>query len=207
MPLSSETDERLAALASVGDTGAEVELITRYKNLVRARARTYFLAGADYDDVIQEGMMGLFKAIRDFDPTRQTVFKAFAELCVTRQIMTAVKAAARNKHMPLNMYVSLNRPLSEEDDGRALVDVMSASSDAFDGQAAGDPEKMLIIREQFEATRRLIENTLSEFEQKVLAMYLDGRPYAEIAALLEINQKSVDNALQRIKRKLLKAKI
>lgn len=193
------TDEKLVALASTGNTDALDELISRYKNLVRARSRSYFLVGADSDDIIQEGMIGLFKAIRDFNSAKQTVFSAFAELCITRQIMTAIKTATRNKHLPLNTYISLNRPLYEEDPERSLIDIVSEES-------SFDPEELVLLKERMATIEELIKTELSPFEQNVLSFYLDGCSYQEISVKLETHVKSVDNALQRIKRKLAKSK-
>ncbi len=196
--LQSIADERLAHLAAAGNSDALEEIIRRYKNLVRARARSYFLAGADTDDIIQEGMIGLFKAVRDFNPEMQTVFSAFAELCITRQIMTAVKTATRNKHMPLNTYVSLNRPLYDDEAERFLSDFIAEDSSL-------DPEAIMLAKEKNAALQNLIKTTLSPFEQNILALYFEGRPYQEIASALSTHTKAVDNALQRIKRKLAKS--
>jgi RNA polymerase sporulation-specific sigma factor len=192
------SDEELAEMAASDDSGALEELISRYKNLVRARARSYFLAGADTDDIIQEGMIGLFKAIRDFNAAKQTVFSSFAELCVTRQIMTAVKTAARNKHLPLNTYISLNSPLNADDSERSLLDLITE-------ETSSNPETLLIVKEQMAAIKKKIKSELSKFEQDVLLLYLNGHSYSEISLNLKTHVKSVDNALQRIKRKLSKS--
>ncbi len=196
---SSYNDEELAPVAAKGDADALDEIIGRYKNLVRARARAYFLAGADSDDIIQEGMIGLFKAVRDFEPAKQTVFAAFAELCITRQIMTAVKTATRNKHLPLNTYVSLNRPMYDDDTERLLMDFVAEDS-------SQDPETLVLMNEKIEAMQNSIKTELSQFEQNILSLYFEGRSYQEIASALKTHSKSVDNALQRIKRKLAKSK-
>jgi len=194
----SITDEQLVSLAVSGDTDALDELIGRYKNLVRARSRTYFLVGADSEDIVQEGMIGLFKAIRGYNSSKQTVFSAFAELCITRQIMTAIKTATRNKHLPLNTYISLNRPMYDDDSERELIDILSEES-------VCDPEELVLIKEQMATIDKQIKSELSQFEQDVLVLYLDGRSYQDISIRLKTHAKSVDNALQRIKRKLSKS--
>jgi RNA polymerase sporulation-specific sigma factor len=191
------SDEKLVSLAAAHDTKALDEVISRYKNLVRARARGFFLAGADNDDIIQEGMIGLFKAIRDFKQSKQSSFSSFAQLCITRQIMSAIKCAARNKHLPLNTYISLNRPINDDDSERSLIEIVSEES-------ASDPEALLLLKEQMETLNKRIRNELSPFEQSVFLLYLDGHSYNEISLELKTHSKSVDNALQRIKRKLSK---
>jgi len=188
-------DEALITLLREGDSAAEEELYERYKNVVRAKARTYFLMGGDKEDIIQEGMIGLYKAARDFQPERAGAFSAFAELCITRQIITAIKSATRQKHIPLNSYVSLNKPLSSGEPGRTLGDILSAIT-------VSDPEEMLINRERYDAMSRKIEALLSRLERDVLLLYLEGRPYVEIAEILGRSPKAIDNALQRVKRKL-----
>ena len=172
-------------------------LIKKYRNFVRVRARSYFLIGADREDIIQEGMIGLYKAIRDFRDEKLSSFRAFAELCVTRQIITAIKTATRQKHIPLNSYVSLNKPIYDEDSDRTLLDILS-------GTAVSDPEELMINREEFLAIEGKMEQILSDLEWKVLMSYLDGKSYQEIAVDLNRHVKSIDNALQRVKRKLEK---
>lgn len=172
-------------------------LISKYRNFVRAKARSYFLIGADREDIIQEGMIGLYKAIRDFRNDKQSSFRAFAELCVTRQIITAIKTATRQKHIPLNSYVSLNKPIYDEDSDRTLLDVLS-------GVKVSDPEELVISREEFVDIENKMEDILSDLEWKVLMSYLDGKSYQEIAVNLHRHVKSIDNALQRVKRKLEK---
>lgn len=191
----SMSDERIAELSAEGDKNAAGYLLARYKNLVRSRANQYFIAGADKDDIIQEGMIGLFKAIRDFDPTKQASFRGFAEICVKRQIITAVKTAARQKHMPLNSYISLSAPAYDDESERTLVDLIAERENA-------DPEAVLLRREKTEAMEAEISKKLSGLEQTVLSLYLSGMNYREIAVELGRAPKSVDNALQRIKRKL-----
>ena len=170
----------------------------KYKNFVRSKARSYFLIGADHEDIVQEGMIGLFKAIRDFKPDKLTSFRAFAELCVTRQIITAIKTATRQKHIPLNSYVSLNRPIYDEESDRTLMDVLS------EVQMAG-PEELLISQEDYSSVENRISEVLSDLEMEVLNSYLEGKSYQEIAQDLGRHVKSLDNALQRVKRKLEKS--
>ncbi len=188
-------DEQVVELSAEGDKNATEFVLAKYKNLVRARAKLYYLAGADKEDLVQEGMIGLFKAIRDFDATYQASFRGFAEMCIKRQIITAVKTAARLKHLPLNSYVSLSKPVYEDDAERTLVDLL-AERDAV------DPEEMILRREKAEALESEIAQKLSGLEQSVLSLYLGGMNYQEIAVELDRSPKSIDNALQRIKRKL-----
>ncbi len=188
-------DEQVVDMARNGNHAALEYLITKYKNFVRAKARSYFLIGADREDIIQEGMIGLYKAIRDFRSDKLTSFRAFAELCVTRQIITAIKTATRQKHIPLNSYVSLNKPIYDEDSDRTLMDVLS-------GTKVSDPEELVISREEFGDIEQKMGELLSDLEWQVLTAYLDGKSYQEIAASLNRHVKSIDNALQRVKRKL-----
>lgn len=189
------TDEEMLEKVHSGDQEALEALIERYRGFVRTKARPYFLIGADREDIIQEGMIGLYKAIRDFRSERLSSFRAFAEVCITRQMITAVKTATRQKHIPLNSYISLDKPLYEEESERTLLDVLSDPS-------LIDPEAALIFREDFDAFEAKIELILSDLERRVLRLYLDGRTYQEIAVDLKRHVKSIDNALQRIKRKL-----
>lgn len=188
-------DIHLLELIHQGDSYALDLLIHRYLNFVRLKARTYFLVGADKEDIIQEGMIGLYKAIRDFNMDQPTPFKAFAELCVTRQIITAIKTATRQKHVPLNSYVSLDKPIYEEESDRTLLDIISSTEDS-------DPEEMLINREEYGAMEFKLSELLSGLERQVLQLYLDGCTYQEIAKQLNRHVKSIDNALVRVKRKL-----
>lgn len=191
------TDEEVAVLAQQGDSLASEFLLNKYKNFVRSKARSYFLVGADHEDIVQEGMIGLFKAFRDFRPDKLSSFRAFAELCITRQIITAIKSATRKKHIPLNTYISLSRPVYEEgsDSERTLIDVLQTTR-------ISDPEEALIGRESYEAIARDIENVLSRLEREALALYLQGLSYQQIAAALGRSTKCVDNAIQRVKKKL-----
>ena len=188
-------DEQIVDHARLGDRIAEEYLINKYKNFVRAKARSYFLIGADREDIIQEGMIGLYKAIRDFKSDKLASFRAFAELCITRQIITAIKTATRQKHIPLNSYVSLNKPIYDEESDRTLLDVLS-------GNKVTDPEELVISREEFVDIESKMGEFLSELEREVLSAYLDGKSYQEIAQELNRHVKSIDNALQRVKRKL-----
>ncbi|MCL5059003.1 MAG: RNA polymerase sporulation sigma factor SigH [Actinobacteria bacterium] len=188
-------DEDVVEYAREGDDVALEYLINKYKNFVRAKARSYFLIGADREDIIQEGMIGLYKAIRDFRMDKLSSFRAFAELCITRQIITAIKTATRQKHIPLNSYVSLNKPIYDEDSDRTLLDVIS-------GTKITDPEELIISREEFDDIEEKMGEILSSLEWKVLMSYLEGKSYQEIAEDLKRHVKSIDNALQRVKRKL-----
>ncbi len=189
------TDEEVVEIARAGNVDAQEYLINKYKNYVRAKARTYFLLGGDKEDLIQEGMIGMYKAIRDFRSDKLSSFRAFAELCITRQIITAIKTATRQKHIPLNSYVSLNKPIYDEDSDRTLLDVIT-------GNKVTDPEELIISREEFSDIENKMGEILSTLEWQVLMYYLEGKSYQEIANDLGRHVKSIDNALQRVKRKL-----
>ena len=190
-------DEDVILDAREGNEIALEYLINKYKSFVRAKARTYFLIGADREDIIQEGMIGLYKAIRDYKGDKLSSFRAFAELCITRQIITAIKTATRQKHIPLNSYVSLNKPIFDEESDRTLMDVISEES-------ISDPEILMINREEFLGIESKMGEILSSLEWEVLTLYLEGKSYQEIAVELKRHVKSIDNALQRVKRKLEK---
>nr|WP_026263625.1 MULTISPECIES: RNA polymerase sporulation sigma factor SigH [Paenibacillus] len=190
-----QNDEDIVEAVRQGDSEALEYLINKYRSFVRAKARSYFLIGADREDIIQEGMIGLYKSIRDFRGDKQSSFKAFAELCITRQIITAIKTATRQKHIPLNSYVSLDKPIYDEDSDRTLLDVIC-------GTQVSDPEELIINQEEFTGLEDKMSEILSDLERKVLMLYLDGRSYQEIAVDLSRHVKSIDNALQRVKRKL-----
>jgi len=192
-----KTDEEIVQMCHDGDTHAEEYLLNKYKNFVRSKARSYFLIGADHEDIVQEGMIGLYKAIRDYKQEKLSSFRAFAELCITRQIITAIKTATRQKHIPLNSYVSLNKPLYDEESDRTLLDIIMEGG-------AGNPEDMIINQENLGNIHQKINEVLSSLEQEVLSAYLDGKSYQEIAESLGRHVKSIDNALQRVKRKLEK---
>jgi RNA polymerase sporulation-specific sigma factor len=190
------SDDELIWATRGGDDAALTILLHRYRSFARRKARAYFLAGADRDDIVQEAMIGLFKAVRDFDPTGPSSFRGFAELCVNRQIVTAIKTATRHKHGPLNSYVSLARPLCTGDDGeRVLGDVLPASP-------AQDPAELVISAERIRCLQRHLDAVLSDLEVEVLRLHVEGHSYLQIADVLDRQVKSIDNALQRIKRKL-----
>jgi len=190
-------DEELVESVRYGDDEALEYLIQKYKTFVRGKARSYFLIGADREDIVQEGMIGLYKAIRDFRDDKLASFKAFAELCVTRQIITAIKTATRQKHVPLNSYISLDKPMYDDESDRTLMDVIG-------GAKVSDPEELMIHQEEFTDIELKMAELLSGLERDVLMLYLDGRSYQEIAVDLRRHVKSIDNALQRVKRKLEK---
>lgn len=193
--LAQLEDDQLVEMAKTGDVAALEYLINKYKNFVRAKARTYFLVGADKEDIIQEGMIGLYKAIRDYKSDRLASFHAFAEICITRQIITAIKTATRQKHIPLNSYISLNKPVFDEESDRTLMDVMITAK-------ISDPEELIISQEEIADIEDKMGEMLSSLEKEVVTLYLDGKSYVEIAECLGRHVKSVDNALQRVKRKL-----
>ncbi len=188
-------DEELVSLVHSGNTEALDFLITKFRPFVRMKARSYFLIGADKEDIIQEGMIGLYKAVRDFKSDKLSSFRAFAELCIIRQIITAIKTATRQKHIPLNSYISLDKPIYDEESDRTLMDVLT-------GNGVDDPEDLIIHNEEFQYMEEKMGEVLSELEREVLALYLDGQSYQEISEKLERHVKSIDNALQRVKRKL-----
>ncbi len=192
------TDEQIVRLVQREHNVKAVDfLINKYKNFVRAKARTYFLIGGDKEDIIQEGMIGLYKATRDFREDRLASFRAFADLCITRQIITAIKTATRQKHMPLNSYISLNKPVYNDESERTLSDILSDAK-------MTDPKEVLVSREEFSNIEDALQTILSDFEWDVLMSYLDGKSYAEMSVDLGREAKSIDNALQRVKRKLEK---
>lgn len=193
----NKLDEEVVDEAKRGNSRAQEYLISKYENFVKAKAKSYFLIGADKEDIYQEGMIGLYKAIRDFKSDKLTSFKAFAELCITRQIITAIKTATRQKHIPLNTYISLNKPIYEEESDRTLIDVLSELK-------ITDPEELIIGKEQLKHIEGEMAKVLSDLEMEVLQSYLDGKSYQEIACDLDRQAKSIDNALQRVKRKLEK---
>ena len=197
LEFDKKDDKEIAIEAKNGNVLAQEYLINKYEGFVKTKAKSYFLIGADKEDIYQEGMIGLYKAIRDFNPDKLSTFKAFAELCVTRQIITAIKTATRQKHIPLNTYISLNKPIYEEESERTLLDVLA-------GLKVTDPEELVISQEEKNRIEEEIQKVLSRFELEVLNSYLDGKSYQEIACDLDRHAKSIDNALQRVKRKLEK---
>lgn len=190
-------EEEIVIEAQNGDIRAQEYVISKYESFVKAKSKSYFLIGADKEDIYQEGMIGLYKAIRDFNYEKSSTFKGFAELCVTRQIITAIKTATRQKHIPLNTYISLNKPVSEDDSERTLLDILSTIK-------ISDPEALIIGKEEKARIENAITKVLSDLEMEVLQSYLDGKSYQEIACDLDRQAKSIDNALQRVKRKLEK---
>ncbi|MCE5222480.1 MAG: RNA polymerase sporulation sigma factor SigH [Clostridium sp.] len=197
LDFKDKSDEEIVAQAKSGNNRAQEYLISKYENFVKVKAKSYFLIGADKEDIYQEGMIGLYKSIRDFNPEKSTSFKAFAEICIVRQIITAIKTATRQKHIPLNTYISLNKPIYEGEAERTLLDVLA-------GLKISDPEELIISKEQIDYIEEKISKVLSGLELEVLTSYLDGKSYQEIASDLERHSKSIDNALQRVKRKLEK---
>jgi RNA polymerase sigma-H factor len=190
-------DEYLVALAKQGASDALEHMIRRYYGFVRLKASSYFLIGGDSEDLIQEGLVGLYKAIRDYRSDRESSFRNFAELCITRQIITAVKTATRNKHTPLNSYVSFSQaPASSGDDGEPTI------ADVLPGSPVHDPVNQVISMEEVQALVSCITSVLSELESRVLSLYLDGRSYEDVGERLGCDTKTVDNALQRVKRKV-----
>jgi RNA polymerase sporulation-specific sigma factor len=190
-------DRYLIALAKQGNAGAYDRIVRRYHGFVRLKASSYFLAGGDSDDLIQEGLVGLFKAVRDYRSDRESSFRNFAELCITRQIITAVKTSTRNKHVPLNQYISFSStPAGAGQDTEATLDEL------LPGSPVHDPVNQVISSEELRALVGCISTTLSELESNVLALYLDGHSYEEVGRRLGCDCKTVDNALQRVKRKV-----
>ena len=184
----------MAARAKTDRAAADF-LLNKYKNMVRSRAKAYFLAGGDSDDLVQEGMIGLFNAVRDYNPDKEASFSSFAELCVRRQIFTAIKTAGRQKHIPLNTYVSLNKPIDDEQPEITL-------SDTIAGPVLSDPETLYIRNENLRAVEVEIDEKLTDLEKRVLILHLQGMSYSEISEIIDKPAKSIDNALQRIKKKL-----
>jgi RNA polymerase sigma-H factor len=190
-------DEFLVALAKNGRTDAYDQLVRRYRRFVRVKSSSYFLLGGDADDLMQEGMLGLFKAVRDYRPEREASFRGFAELCITRQIITAVKTATRNKHTPLNQYVSFSQtPAAAGPDSDTTLE------EVLPGPSVRDPANQVIASEELESLVSCLTSVLSELESHVLALYLDGHSYEVIGERLDCDTKTVDNALQRVKRKV-----
>lgn len=196
---SGATDEELIDRLRDGETGIIDYLMDKYKNLVRHKAKTMYILGGDNDDLIQEGMIGLFKAVRDYDSGRDASFYTFAELCVSRQMYTAVQASSRKKHAPLNSYVSLYANMAEagDEDEADLVNILPALSEL-------NPEEQVIDRENVQKLLKMIDTELSDFEKQVLDLYMTGMTYTQIAKVLGRDEKSTDNALHRMKSKIRK---
>lgn len=192
------TDEELVIRAEDGEMGITEYLMDKYKNLVKSKASTMYILGADREDLIQEGMIGLFKAIRDYDSGRDASFYTFAELCISRQMYTALQASGRKKHTPLNSYISIYQEHDEEENGGKLID-------ALENKKERNPEEIVIDKENVETIEKIIETDLSPFERQVLELSMTGMGYSEIAKLLGKDGKSTDNALTRVKSKIRKA--
>lgn len=190
-------DEEVVALVKKGDSFAQEFIMNKYKTLVKSKARAYFLIGADREDIIQEGMIGLYKAVRDYQNDRNASFRSFADLCINRQMITAIKTAGRQKHIPLNSSISLNRPVFNEQEEQTYMDLIESME-------ITSPEALLIGQEDKNFIEKHIATVLSSFENKVLALYLQGKTYAEIAEASNKAEKSIDNALQRVKKKIEK---
>ncbi len=193
---SNMSYDELVGLVQNNNDSLALDYLINYKckSLIKRKTRGYFIFGADKDDVMQEGMVGLYKAIRDYRPDREAGFVSFAELCINRQIISAIKAAGRQKHIPLNTSISMDRPIAGEDEDYTYMDFLS--------KTGGNPEDEIIDRENLKHLEREILNNLSKMEQQVLGYYLRGRSYTQIAALMNKDEKSIDNALQRIKKKV-----
>ncbi len=192
---SSLTDEEIVTIYQRENNHYATDyIVQRYKNFVRSKARSYFLMGADKEDIIQEGMIGLYKATRDFNQDHEVSFKAFAELCITRQIISAIKGASRQKHIPLNSYISLNKP-AYDDSERTLIEVLETEKNL-------DPQEVVINREQYALIKEVMEAVLSPLEWDVLRGYMDAKSYQEMAEEHHRSVKSIDNALQRVKKKM-----
>ena len=189
-------DQYLVALAKQGRADAYDRIVRRYHGFVRLKASSYFLLGGDGDDLLQEGLVGLYKAIRDYRSDRESSFRSFAELCITRQIITAVKTATRNKHTPLNQSISFSHTATADGESEPALDEM------LPGPTAHDPVNQVISSEELHSLVDCLSTALSELESSVLSLYLDGRSYEEMAERLTCDTKTVDNALQRVKRKV-----
>lgn len=193
--LNTLKDEELVALANNGNANAEEMIFHRYKNCVRSKARTYYLIGADNDDIVQEGMIGLYKAVRGFDKNKNIAFKTFADVCITRQILTAIRTANRHKHTPLNAYISMNAPVFGDDSNATISNLVKEDT-------VSSPEELYILDETIRELKQLIYKKLSKFEKEVFELYLEGCSYNDISDKMNKSPKSIDNALQRIKKKL-----
>ena len=190
-------EDTVVKCAKDGDIKCMEILINKYKKFIQLKSKSYFLIGADKEDIYQEGMIGLYKAIRDYNSEKLSTFKGFAELCITRQIITAVKSATRQKHIPLNTYISLNKPVYDGESDKTLLDVMESLK-------ISDPEELFVDREQINEIEKHVLKNLYKYEKIVLHYYIIGKSYQQIAYLLNRQPKSIDNAIQRIKRKLVK---
>ena len=190
-----ELDRKYIKMIKTGDNVALDYIMEKYKNFVFSKAKPFFIVGAEKEDIIQEGMIGLFKAIKGYDESKEVTFRVFADLCIRRQIMTAIKAATRQKHIPLNSYLSLNKTAFDEESDRTVMDML-------DMETVPDPLDTITSRETYQNLEMQMNELLSDFEQKVLTEYLNGCSYSEIATRLDSHVKAVDNAVQRIKKKV-----
>jgi len=195
--LEEKSDEEIIQLIKQGDSNALDYLMYRYKELVNIKVSRYFMAGAEREDIVQEGLIGLFKAIKNFDPQKKITFKTFANVCIERQLITAIKASNRQKHIPLNSYLSLNTTNNDEDSDKDMYDILNLD-------VMEDPLEMITKKEYYQNVEDIIENTLSDFEKQVLSYYMKGDSYIQIAEKLKAPVKSVDNAIQRIRKKTAK---
>lgn len=193
----NEIDREYIKKIRLGDDDALNEIMEKYKNFVYLKAKPFFIVGAEKEDIIQEGMIGLFKAIKGYDIDKDVSFKAFADLCIKRQIMTAIKSSTRQKHIPLNSYLSLNKTVFDDEDDRAVIEML-------DMETVPDPLETITNAETYNKLEKKMNEVLSDFEQKVLEKYLEGESYSQIAASLNSHVKAVDNAVQRIKKKAYK---
>ena len=195
--LANMNDEDIISLIKSGNTEAQNFLINKYKELVNMKVSKYFMIGAEKEDIIQEGMIGLFKAIKSFDATKQNSFKSFANLCIERQLITAIKTSNRQKNMPLNSYLSLNATAYEEEDDTSIMEIL-------DSHTVEDPLDTITKKEYYRDVENAIDRNLSTFEKQVLHRFAQGESYVKIAEKLDTQVKSVDNAIQRIRKKAIK---
>ncbi len=191
------SDEEIIKLINLGDSSALEFIINKYKVFVNIKVSKYFIVGAEKEDIVQEGLIGLYKAIKSFDPKKENSFKTFANLCIERQLITAIKSSNRQKHMPLNSYLSLNMSAYEDEDTDTVMDV-------FDSNLVEDPLDMITKKEYYNAIECAIDKSLSDFEKKVLNRFAKGESYVQIADKLNTPVKSVDNAIQRIRKKAIR---
>lgn len=191
------SDDELLELINKKDTDALDFLICKYKDLVNSKVNKYFIIGAEKEDIVQEGLIGLYKAIKDYKPDKQNSFKSFANLCIERQLITAIKTSNRQKHMPLNSYLSLNTSAYDDEDNTELMDI-------FNNNTVEDPLETITKKEYYKTVENVIDKSLSDFEKQVLARFMRGESYVDIANKLEAPVKSIDNAIQRIRKKAIK---
>ena len=193
-------DDDLIEMIKAGNKSALEHLINRYKNLVNIKVSKYYIVGAEREDIVQEGLIGLYKAIKSYQPDKQNSFKSFASICIERQLITAIKTSNRQKHMPLNSYISLNKDAYENDDDSSNTDLI----EIFNSNIVEDPLDMLTKKEYYQIVENTIDKSLSDFEKKVLNCYMQGESYVQIAQRLDTPVKSIDNAIQRIRKKAIR---